>query len=116
MSEYPKTFRHLLELTLSDVERPTHVWLAYAVCAVDRGSCGWGGWLIDGVFATREDSHSEVLQAVMTQICPACGKSLFRTEVQLRFDVSAHQTSVHGATSLSYSTPQVTKMKDKVAK
>jgi hypothetical protein len=53
----PRKFKHLIELELKDVETPDYVWLAYAVCAVEKDACGWGGWMIEAAFKKTGAKH-----------------------------------------------------------
>jgi formamidopyrimidine-DNA glycosylase len=83
---FPEKFRPLVELRESQVSIPDHVWLSYAVCAVDEDSCGWGGWIIESAWKTVGETQEEVEVAADTdQRCPMCGKELFRTEVEKQF-------------------------------
>ena len=95
---FPAKFRHLLELTAADVERPDYVWLSYAVCAVTADGCGWGGWTIEAAFRRDGQRHptstgDRVLSAADEQVCPRCGRETFRTEAELRVEPSADQSS-----------------------
>jgi hypothetical protein len=62
---FPRKFKELLES--SPPETPDYLYLSYAVCACEPGSCGWYGWTLD-------DSR-----------CPNCGRQMFRIE-DVRFD------------------------------
>lgn len=90
---FPQKFRPLLELTDAQVERPDHVWLAYAVCATEADSCGWGGWMIEAaVGASAEDAtRGSFVSAADEQRCPRCGRPTFRTGVSLRLEPSVNQ-------------------------
>jgi hypothetical protein len=105
---YPRKFGKLLEVTLSDVEQPDYVWITYAVCACSEDSCGWGGWIIDGVFAKSVDKQNPTatgdkpLPADDVQKCPRCGKDLFRTEASIRFVPSTDQTRPEGTPGVDY--------------
>lgn len=96
---FPRKFKNLLELGLSDVEAPDYVWLTYAVCACTPDACGWGGWIVE--LAAKIDpekrhltaSGDKPLEALgPEQVCPACGKPLFRTGASVRLVPSADQT------------------------
>ena len=76
---YPRKFKKLLEMELKDVKVPDYVWLTYAVCATERESCGWGGWIIEAAFERSRDVGANLLPAVDEHLCPRCGKKLFRT-------------------------------------
>lgn len=104
---FPKHFQPLLEISSDEVGTPDYVWLVYAVCAVEAGSCGWQGWIIDGAFRRSVTHHptgtgDELLSAPYDQKCPVCGRTLFRTSVEARFDLSADQTPVHGVPGRDY--------------
>jgi hypothetical protein len=93
----PRKFRHLIELELRDVEKPDYVWLTYAVCATEKDSCGWGGWMIEAAFKQTDGKHltgtgDKVLSAAMDQVCPRCGKTTFRTAASIRMVPSEDQT------------------------
>jgi hypothetical protein len=98
---FPRKFKHLLEIELSDVEAPDYVWLTYAVCACEKNSCGWGGWMIEAAFRKTEEKHpnptgDKVLYAVMDeQVCPKCGKTTFRTGASIKMIPSGDQTKHH---------------------
>ena len=84
---FPKKFKKLLETCRGEVEEPKQVWLSYAVCGVVASACGWGGWILENVIG-----KSGNLPAYTEQICPLCGKPLFRTEVATKFQRAANQT------------------------
>ena len=94
---FPKKFKTLLESELKDVEIPDYVWLTYAVCALERDSCGWGGWIIEGAFKksavqNATSTGDKLLNAADEQICPRCGKGLYRTAASVRYEPSKDQT------------------------
>jgi hypothetical protein len=105
---YPAKYRDLLELTLKDVEVPDYAWLTYSVCAMTKDACGWGGWIIEALFKRTGEHHAtgtgdKVLpHADEMQICPQCGRVLFRTSASVRMDLSADQTPVHGQEGIDY--------------
>jgi hypothetical protein len=85
---FPAKFRQLIELTAADVEKPDYVYLSYAVCAVTKEGCGWGGWMIEAAFRRDGKNHptgtgDRLLSAADEQICPRCGGETFMTEVDL---------------------------------
>ncbi len=96
---YPRKFNPLLDIELPDIDRPDYAWLVYAVCACSKKACGWGGWIIDAVYqyspelqtTTRRDKP---LPALTLQKCPLCGRDLFRTAADLRFEPSLDQTPI----------------------
>ena len=95
---YPAKFRHLIERTTDDVERPDYVWLAYAVCAVTVDGCGWEGWMLETAFRQDGAKHptstgDRALAAATEQVCPRCRRETFRTEVALRLEPSADQSA-----------------------
>jgi hypothetical protein len=94
---FPRKFKHLLELELSGVEIPDYVWLTYAVCACEKNSCGWGGWMIEAAFKEAEEQYpnstgDKVVPAMVDQVCPQCGKTTFRTAASIRMIPSTDQT------------------------
>jgi hypothetical protein len=93
---FPRKFAHLLEIERGDVEAPDYVELVYAVCAVSKEGCGWGGWMIEGAFKVTGQHHptgtgDKLLPAVDEQICPRCGRETFRTGANLRLVPSEEQ-------------------------
>ena len=88
---FPNKFRKLIETTSNEVEQPDFVWLVYAVCACEEDSCGWAGWIIDGVFV-RKDTSDSLLSSHLCEACPKCGKPLFRTDVTIKYVPSEDQT------------------------
>jgi hypothetical protein len=105
---YPAKYRHLLELTLKDMETPDYAWLTYAVCAVTKDACGWSGWILETVFKRTGEHHAtgtgdKALPHVdEMQTCPQCGRALFRTSASVRMELSADQTPVHGQAGVDY--------------
>ena len=96
---FPRKFKQLLELETKDVETPDYVWLVYAVCACDRDSCSWGGWIIEAAFKITGQKHhtgtgDKALSSDTTQTCPSCGKKLFRTAAAVRFEPAEDQTPI----------------------
>ena len=94
---FPAKYRHLLELTDEQVEKPDYLWLSYAVCAVTAEGCGWGGWMIEAAFRRDGRKHptgtgDRLVSAANEQVCPECGGDTFRTGVQLRVEPSADQS------------------------
>jgi hypothetical protein len=90
---FPRKFKELLEIEFRDVDRPDEAWLTYAVCATEKDSCGWGGWILEDIrkYSGEKDS-SLVLPAFCEQVCPSCGKETFRTDATLKFVPSSDQT------------------------
>lgn len=86
----PLKFKDLIELSYDQVEKPNSAWLNYAVCASCSDSCGWQGWIIDAVEGTGREGVDKVLPS-QDMNCPKCGKPLFRTEVNYRFELSPDQ-------------------------
>lgn len=84
---FPRKFKHLIEIELQDVTAPDKVLLTYAVCAVEKDSCGWGGWYIESAY-----SKGKLVSAMDEQICQQCGKTLFRTGASVKFEPSKDQT------------------------
>lgn len=71
-------FKHLRELTLDQIDTPTHVMLTHAVCSGEDTSCGWQGWIIEAV-----SGKIGFLPADTRQRCPECPSTLYRTERML---------------------------------
>ena len=104
---FPKKFKKLLETSFNDIELPDYAWLTYAVCGCHKDSCGWGGWVIDSVFAkdglkNSEGTKDKSLPIMDDLDCPICKKPLFRTEVNIRFVPSEDQKPVHGIPGVDY--------------
>jgi hypothetical protein len=94
---FPAKFRHLIELTAEEVEMPDYLWLNYAVCAVTKEGCGWGGWMIESAFRRDGQKHptgtgDRLLSAADEQVCPRCGRETFGTAVELRVEPSSDQS------------------------
>ena len=83
---YPHKFRTLIETKRGEIAEPVEAWITYAVCVSEPTSCGWGGWILEA--ARGEQSY---LPAKTDQICPNCGKELFRTEVSVKLAPSQNQ-------------------------
>jgi hypothetical protein len=84
---FPKKFKNLLETKRGQIEEPTSAWITYAVCGVEKDSCGWGGWILESA-----KGASGELPSFTDQICPSCGKETFRTKVSIKFEPSKDQT------------------------
>lgn len=107
---FPEKFRSLVELRESQVTIPDHVWLSYAVCAVDEDSCGWGGWIIESAWKIVDEPQNEIeVTADAQQRCPRCGKTLFRTEVEKQFrfnpDAGAKIDYAHETAPIEFTRP-----------
>lgn len=90
---FPRKFKELLEIELTDVDRPDEAWLTYAVCATEKDSCGWGGWMLEDIRKNTSNEGSPIaLPASCEQVCPRCGKETFRTSATLMFVPSLDQT------------------------
>ena len=85
---FPLKFKYLLETTKKDIELPKTAWVTYAVCAVEQDSCTWRGWILESIKGENGE-----LFADNDQICPKCGKQMFRTEVSIKMEPSKDQTS-----------------------
>jgi hypothetical protein len=100
---YPLKFKSLLEIKKKDITKPSHVWITYAVCATSHKSCGWGGWMLEAVFSNPKAKAGEyILPSLSEQICPNCGKELFRTGASYRCDISKNQKSNSGVPGVDY--------------
>lgn len=107
---FPMKFRHLLELTLNEVDVPDYAWLTYAVCGVTEDACGWNGWILESLFK-KTDKHYPTGTGDKSlpidneeQLCPRCRRQLFRTDATIRFERSADQTPIHGEPGVDYDT------------
>lgn len=90
---FPIKFTDKLELTKKDVKIPTEVWVVYAVCGCEKDSCGWEGWMIES--ATLKNTENEdALPCMNEQVCPNCGKILFRTDTQIKMQYSKDQSGL----------------------
>jgi hypothetical protein len=87
---FPEKFRTLIELEDTQVEVPDYLWLAYSVCAVSEDSCGWQGWTIESAKKGNENQpgEHEVASVAAEQKCPHCGKPLYRTGIDKRYDLN----------------------------
>lgn len=90
---FPLKFKKQLEKGLNDVTSPDYIYLVYAICGLEKDSCGWEGWMLEAVFKKSEDKYptitgDKLLSSVNEQVCPKCGKTTFRTDVVLRFELS----------------------------
>lgn len=104
---FPRKFRRLLETQLADIERPDYVWLSFSVCATEQESCGWAGWTIEAAYKKTDEAlptgtGDKLLAAQDQQICPRCGRPMFRTAASLRMEPSADQRQVHGVPGVDY--------------
>ena len=86
----PETIMRLQDTENGEVISPSYIILTYSVCALDEKSCAWRGWLLEGAFEVTGKTHNSgtgdrVVAAVTNQICPNCGKQLFRTIVQRHY-------------------------------
>ena len=91
--EWLHKLKELEDISITDVQPPDSAFLTFAVCTDGVDACGWGSWLLEAAFAATGDprffrSGSFVVPAVTSQICPRCGKVLFRTLAQHRFNRS----------------------------
>jgi len=91
---FPLKFKDLLETSADQVEFPDYVWINYAVCGCEKDSCGWEGWILDVAGKINEDGSKIRLNADDDQVCPNCGKQLYRTDISIKckpfetFDIS----------------------------
>lgn len=103
---FPRKFKERLELELEDLERPDYLWLTYAVCGVEKESCGWEGWITEAIYIQTEEHHptgtGDKLAPNRDDKCIDCGRPLFRTGASLRFEVSADQTHPVGEPGTDY--------------
>ncbi|MCU7935437.1 MAG: hypothetical protein KZQ99_11225 [Candidatus Thiodiazotropha sp. (ex Dulcina madagascariensis)] len=72
---FPTKLKHLTNIESGDVVSPDEVWLVYAVCAYEDDACGWGGWILEAA-----KKKGKQLASNTSQKCPACGRTLFRTD------------------------------------
>jgi hypothetical protein len=92
--KFGKRYQSLRETKSSEVKLPDLAWLSFAVC----DSCGWNGWIVDGLFAKEKNPRSKIERrkgilrrqgnravlrdADTEQTCPICNEQLFRTIVK----------------------------------
>ena len=83
----------LEDLTVCDVKPPDYVVITFAVCTVGENACGWGGWMLEGTFATSIAKSGilangdDPLSSLTLQICPNCGGETFRTDTAQVYDL-----------------------------
>jgi hypothetical protein len=93
---FPKKWKHLIEKD-PVVPMPDAAQLTYAVCACNRSSCGWGGWIIESLEKrgrkrrVRWEDRRFLPIADEDQRCPLCGNALFRTGVSVLMEKSRDQ-------------------------
>lgn len=102
---FPKKFRERLELTRKDVRIPSEAWIVYAVCGCEKESCGWEGWMIESATLTSADGEVH-LPCMNEQICPNCGRALFRTDTQTKMQYSDDQSG-HLIPGVGFETPPI---------
>ena len=88
---FPRKYKQLLEIEKKDIAKPYYAWITYVVCATNKKSCGWGGWMLDSVF---QKYSRYTLPTLSEQTCPCCGNPLFRTGVSYKFILSKIQKSI----------------------
>ncbi len=88
---FPKKFKTRLELTKNNDDIPQHSWLVYAVCECEDDSCGWAGWTLESVIKTDQDQEIQ-LSCGHHQICPICGKTMFRTNTKIKMEYAKDQS------------------------
>lgn len=104
----PKKFKELLES--GPAETPDYVWMVHTVCGVERESCGWHGWALEGAARVGEPRHTYVESDDRVR-CPNCGRLLFRTGDALRFD-RAPQQPVREKLKIDYTVEEPTYLDD----
>lgn len=87
---FPKKFKPRLELKAKDLVLPNKTWITYSVCGSYKNSCGWEGWILESV-RKKTGKRKNELSIDARQLCPECGKKLFRTEVSLQFTLDRNQ-------------------------
>jgi len=90
---FPAKFRSLLEPPSDKVVPPHHVVVTYVACAVEPTSCGWTGWQLEGAYSGEESKFELLLPSRFEQICPECGKEVFRTEFSFRYELKGREES-----------------------
>ena len=89
-----KEMTDLQDAIVPNLVAPDYVIITFAVCAVDRNGCGWGGWMLEGAMKISAEktgilrNGDDSLPSVTLQICPNCRRELFRTGEQYVFDRS----------------------------
>ncbi|MRR55059.1 MAG: hypothetical protein EG822_11190 [Deltaproteobacteria bacterium] len=112
---FPRKFKELLEIEKEDVEKPEEAWLTYAVCATEKDSCGWGGWMLEAVWKNTSDKEKpQFLNANDEQVCPRCGRETFRTGASYRFVLSSDQTPTGAIPDIDYEVLPIEYDKDEV--
>lgn len=86
-------YGHLMDLEPENILLPDYAILAYAVCAMEQDSCGWGGWIVEGMLRITSEKHDTMsghmlLPSDSKQVCPCCGKITFRA-FSRRFNIAA---------------------------
>jgi hypothetical protein len=87
---FPWKFKERLELKKTDIVLPAAAWITYAVCGCEEDACGWEGWILESV-RRKIGKKKEELSIDSRQLCPKCGRDLFRTAVSLRFTPARSQ-------------------------
>lgn len=98
---FPRKFKELLQIEQEDVEKPEEAWLTYAVCATEKDSCGWGGWMLEALWKNTSEKP-QFLNANDEQICPRCGRETYRTGAGYRFTLSPDQTPIGVVAGVDY--------------
>ena len=63
---------------------PSYVVVSHSICIDDPEICDWQGFLLEGAFVQDGHRHNSGtgdrgVPAITNQICPNCGKVVFRT-------------------------------------
>ena len=83
-----KKFKRLMEIELKDLkkkERPSNALLTYSVCVDGKKACGWKGWYLESATSKDTNDFNDELPIVDRQICPNCGRDLYRTGASIYF-------------------------------
>jgi hypothetical protein len=55
---------------------------------VEEDSCGWRGWIIESAWKRLDENHTVEVEADAEQICPICGKQVYRTGIEKQFQLN----------------------------
>jgi hypothetical protein len=104
-------FQGLLEIELKDIDVPDYGWVTYSVCGITPEACGCQDWILeslfkgDGITRSASGGSGKILSMDNTeQLCPRCGRKLFRTRASLRLVPSVDQAPPQGEQELDYDT------------
>lgn len=90
MDKHEARIRELSKRTilLKPQETPWAVVVTYSICLEPPETCGWEGWILEGVFNDRRGATGfgyEALPSKTDQVCYSCGGTLYRMEKSMTF-------------------------------